>query len=148
MKKYIIVILLAVSLSLLVSAHEEEKPIIKTLHAVGKGLAIASNDPSDFSFLKIGIARMSVHVLEEDTEVTVGILKLDDQKYKLKNIDIGNSSVTADILDGNTSVGSLSIASIQKGDTNIWFGTLSISGKDYNVYILEAFRQIKPVELR
>ncbi len=146
MKAYISAVLVAVFLSSVAFANGNG-PTIKTLHAVGKGLAISASDPGDFRLLKIGIARVNVHVLDEDTEVTVGILKLDEQKYKLKNIDIGNGSITADVFDNNTDVGDLSIASVQKGDTTIWFGTLSISGKNFNVFILEAFRNIKPAEL-
>ena len=144
MRKYIFAALL-VSLSLIVFAQAE--PAIKSLHAVGKGIAISASDPGDFKLLKIGIAKVSVSVLGEEQDVSVGILILDEQRYKLKNINVGNGSVTADVFDGNTSVGSLSIVSAQKGDTTVWFGTLSLGDKIYNVYILEVKRDVKAKEL-
>ena len=144
MKIYAVAIFLAISMSLVVSA---QGTTIKTLNAVGKGIAISVTDPSDFTLLKIGIARVSVELLGETQEVSAGILILDNDKYRLRNINIGNGSATADVYSNSTDVGDINIASVQKGDTIVWFGTLTVNGKTYNVYILEAGRQIKPFEL-
>jgi len=86
--------------------------------------------------------------LGEYTDITIGVMYLDDQKYVLKDVMISNGSVTAKVYLNETTVGSLSASSVIKGGAEVWAGTLSVSGATYYLYILEASRPIKPAELK
>lgn len=123
------------------------KPYIKTLGVLGKGLAVSQTDPMSFKLLKVGIAKMNVSVLGEETEITIGVLFLDDEKYKVKDIVLGNDSVTANLYSNDTKVGSLQASSITKGDSIIWAGTMTVNSNNYNIYVLEVARGPKPFEL-
>lgn len=125
----------------------QELPKIKTIVHLGKGIAISTTDSKDFRLLKVGIATVTTRSAGEESELRVGVLVLDDVRYKLKDIQVGNGTISGSVYLNDTSVGSFEASSIMKGDLEVWVGTLSISGASYNVYILEAPRPIKPREL-
>lgn len=123
-------------------------PVIDTLGFLGKGIASLPSDPTNFKIVKVGVATMKVTVNETETKVTVGILFLDDEKFRIRNVVIGNGSATGDLYRNDTQAGSISVKSIIKGDTEVWAGTLTVDGTLYNVHILQAPRLIKKAEIK
>jgi hypothetical protein len=122
---------------------------IKTLVFVGKGIAVSPNNPLDFKMVKAGIGTVRISLLGETTELTVGVLVLDEEKYKVKNIvNDDEGGVTGDVYLNDTQVGSLSVSSVMKGNVEVWAGTLTLDGESLYIYILEAPRKVKPHELK
>jgi len=119
---------------------------IKTLGILGKGIAISTTDPEDFKLLKIGVGTVTVELLGEETDLTIGVLFLDDDKFKLKNVEMGNDTASGKVFSDDEEVGSFSVSLTIKNEQEIWHGTLTVNDEDYNIYILEAERQIKPLE--
>jgi len=120
---------------------------ITTMGALGNGLAISQSNPMDFQLLRIGIAGVRITATDQNESVKIGVLYFGDNKYKLKDVVLGNGTANANIYDLNdTSVGSISLTSYPKGDTEIWAGTLSLSGASYNAYVIQAKRLFKPAE--
>ncbi len=119
---------------------------IQGLMVLGKGVAANPNDPMDFRIAKIGIGKVKVPVFEE--VFTVGVLKLDEEKYKLKEITVDEGRVTGKIYANGSEVGSFDLSSVMKGDTEVWAGTITINGKVYNTYIIEGVRPVRPGELK
>jgi hypothetical protein len=119
---------------------------IRTMGALGNGLAISQSNPLDFQLLKIGIAGVDVIISNETETMKVGILYFGDTKYKLKDVVIGNGSASANVYDNDTQAGSISLNSYPKGDTEIWAGTLTLNGASYNAYVIQAHRLMKAEE--
>jgi len=119
---------------------------IKTLGILGKGIAISTTNPKDFKLLKVGIGTVTVELLDEETDITVGVLFLDDDKFKLKDVEMGNDTASGKVFSDNEEVGSFNVSLTIKNEQEIWHGTLTVNDKDYNIYILEAERRIKPLE--
>jgi hypothetical protein len=124
------------------------KPHMKLIGFLGRGIAITPDEPLNFKLVKAGVGTVKVVWAGETTELTVGILILDDTKYKLKNIEIENESVTGDVYLNDTNVGTFDVSSVTKGDTKVWFGTLEIDEDLYYIYVVEAYRPMKPAEIR
>ena len=123
------------------------KPKIRTMGALGYGLATLQTNAMDFELLKIGIAGIDVSVTNETEEIKVGILYFGETKYRLKDIVIGNGSATANIYDSNdTLVGAISLNSYPKGDREVWAGTMTLNSVAYNAYIIQANRLWKAEE--
>src|SRR3989344_6666592 len=141
----LIAIVFAVSM---VVAETQGQSTIQKLAVIGRGLAINPSDASDFKLVVIGIATVRVNILGEYDDVTAGILWLNGERYKLKNINIGNGSATADVYKNDTKVGSITAASVTKDGHIVWHGTLNLNGADWNLYILELERKIKAEELK
>lgn len=140
-------ILLISILSISAIAQDIPKPKIKTIGVLGRGIAILNTNPANFKIVKIGVATVRVTLLGEETELRVGILYLDEDRYKIKDIQIGNTTASGNIYSNDTQVGSFSLSLTIRGEYEIWFGTLTVSGQTYNAYILEGVRPIKPVEI-
>jgi len=119
---------------------------IKSLSILGKGIAASPSDPLDFMIVKFGLGKVVASV--SDTEVLTGVVKFDDQKYRVKNVVIGDGSATGDIYDGDTQVGSFELTSIMKDYTEVWAGTTELNGNTYHTYIIEGKRVIKAKELK
>ena len=132
----------------IVAAETQGQATIHKLGVLGRGLAINPSDASDFKLVVIGIATVRVNILGEYDDVTAGILWLNGERYKLKNINIGNGSATADVYKNDTKVGSITAASVTKDGHIVWHGTLNLNGVDWNLYILELERKIKADELK
>jgi hypothetical protein len=137
-----------VLLGTLAIAQTTVKPTIKTIGVLGRGIAVSNTDPSSFKLVKAGIATVRVTLLGEETELKVGVLFLDSERYKLKDIQVGNETASGKIYYNDTQVGSFSLSLAIKGDNEIWYGSLSVNGQSYNVYILEGERPIKAAEVR
>jgi len=119
---------------------------IKTLGILGKGIAISTTYPEDFKLIKIGIGTVTVELLGEETDLTIGVLFLDDDKFKLKDVEMGNDTASGKVFSDDEEVGSFSVSLTIKNEQEIWYGTLTVNDENYNIYILEAERQIKPLE--
>lgn len=148
MKKLIIALIISITIvGGIVIAQEKLRPRIKTIATLGKGIAISQTDPKDFKLVKAGIATVRLSLAGEGTELRVGILFLDNERYKLKNITISDGSVSGNVYLNETQVGSFEASSVMKGNLEVWVGTLTINEETWNIYVLEAPRKIKPIEL-
>lgn len=123
------------------------RPVITTVGVLGRGIAISEDNPKEFKILKIGIAKLRVSLEGENQELAAGVLWLDDSRYLLKNVLIGEGNTSADVYLNATKVGSIDLSLTEKGNTEIWIGSLSVNDDRYNVYILEGQRKFKGFEL-
>ena len=124
------------------------KPKIKTIGFLGKGVAVSPDDPMNFMLAKTGIGTLKVVWAGEETELTIGILVLDDTRYKLKDITLEEGKASGDIFKNNTKVGTFDVSSVSKGNIDVWAGTVVIEDSTYYIYIIEAERPFKPVEIK
>jgi hypothetical protein len=129
-----------------VASQTQVRARVRLMGALGNGLAISQDDPMDFELLRVGIAGYRVYTSANETLVRVGILYFGEDKYKLKDITIGNGSITANIYENNASIGSLAIDSYVKGDKEIWAGPLTLNDVTYNAYIIQQPRSLKAAE--
>ncbi|NIO22889.1 MAG: hypothetical protein GTN38_02580 [Candidatus Aenigmarchaeota archaeon] len=129
-----------------VGAQNQIRSKIHTLGAFGNGLAISEDDPMDFELIRIGMAAIKVELADQEKTVKAGVLHFADEKYRLRDVVIGNGSVTANIYLNDTQVGSLSLDSYPKGEKELWAGTMTLNGKTYNVYLIQGRRVVKAVE--
>jgi hypothetical protein len=123
------------------------KPKIKTIGVLGRGIAVSTTDPSNFKIVKAGVAIVRVTLAGEEMELKVGVLFLDGERYKLKDIQIGNKTASGNIYSNDTQVGNFNLSLVIKGDHEIWFGSLSVGGQNYNAYILEGEHLAKAEEV-
>ncbi|MEM5799911.1 MAG: hypothetical protein QXZ43_04590, partial [Candidatus Aenigmatarchaeota archaeon] len=145
MKKYALAVLVLLSIALVASQDlgiqqlraELGKPIITKIGALGKGMAISITDPLDFKIAKIGLVQVQVNFSGQILNRDTGLLWLDEEKYQLKNATIEKSAVSADVYLNGSLIGIVNLALVQKNDTPIWVGKLSINSKEYNLYLLE-----------
>jgi hypothetical protein len=124
-----------------------ENPQIYALGILGKGLAISQGDPLDFKVMKFGLARVRTEITNESTELSVGILYLDDARYIVRDFVTGDGHSSGDIYANDTKVGSYDVQAIEKGDSIIWAGTMTVESDSYNVYLLEGKREVKSNEI-
>lgn len=124
------------------------KPEITKLGILGKGIAVSQNDPSVFKIIKVGLAKVKVTINNESAEITTGVLNLDNDLYKIKNIVIANDSASGDVYKNDTKIGAFSVISVLKNGETVWYGTLTIDSTTYNVYVMSVPRPIKPTELK
>jgi hypothetical protein len=130
------------------------KPLkITTLAILGNGIAVSPSDAMDFKMVKIGIGTVRAELLAETTSLTVGVMLLDEDRYKLKDVVIADGKASGNVYSTDdsgtgTMVGSFGVASVMKGNLEVWAGTLTISGATYHLYVMQAHRQVKPVELK
>jgi len=122
------------------------QPIVKirSLFLVGKGVAVSPLDPLDFKLAEIGIAK----VTGNNITIKVGILKLDDEKYRIRNVTREEGKIFGYIYLNKTKIGEFELNAVIKKYTEVWAGTLNLNGKNYYLYILQGVRKIKPVELK
>lgn len=130
-----------------VGAQNAVRARINKMGALGNGIAVSESDPMDFEIIKIGIAGVKVGLADEETEVLAGLLYFGEDKYRLKDVVMGEGTVSADIYDSDDSqVGSISLDSYPKGDKEMWAGTLTLNGGSYNAYVIQAARNVKAAE--
>ena len=120
-------------------------PTAKAYVILGKGIAASPADPMDFMIVKFGIGRF---ISPNGTEINLGVLIADEDKYRLKKITIGDGHATGKIYANGTEVGSFDVSSVMKGDTEVWAGTMDLNGNNYNLYVIEGTRRIKASELK
>ena len=120
---------------------------IHKLFLVGNGVAIDQNDLSNFKIVKIGIAKVNVALNEEVKTLNAGLIYLDKDKYRVKNIAISNGTFTADIYTNNTKVGSIDANSVIKVGREVWYGKIVVDEKTYNLYILDIPRHFRASEI-
>jgi hypothetical protein len=115
---------------------------IRKIFMMGKGIVISPSDSADFKMLKVIIAEVTL--LEED--FGLGLLVLDYDKYKLKNLNIDENSGTGSILEDDVEVGTFTVTKVQKPETEVWAGTLTIHSTIYYMYVIGVTREFGPVE--
>ncbi len=123
-------------------------PVISALGVMGKGIAVSPGDPMDFMIAKIGIGAVKLTIDNKVKRVAIGVLILDDEKYRLKGVSVRDGQATGDIYKDGENVGSLDMASVEKGDIVVWAGTMELDGSTYHIYIMEGVRKIRAPELR
>lgn len=140
--------------------------VFDQINLVGKGVAVSTSNTTDVHFITVAVARMNLAktiaqinnrtgvniTLPPGTTsiVTIGVFHFDKQLYKLKNVNAGNDTVTADIYDknGTVLVGSFNLQTTTRAGRIIWVGTLSLNGNNYNAYILEAGVRREAVDVK
>ena len=143
-KKLIAIALVVLLLGVPAMAQTIPGPKIKSLVILGKGIASSPSDPMDFMIVKFGIGELTI----KNTTLTRGVLILDDEKYKLREIIIEDGHATGKVYKNESEVGSFDVSSVMKGDTEIWAGTLELKGSTYNLYVIEGVRPIRAGELK
>jgi hypothetical protein len=91
---------------------------------MGMGIAIATNDNTNFSPFAVGIRG----------DGTSGMASLGQERLTLTNIVVGATSVTATVQNNSTTVGSLTLTPV--ANSARWTGTATIDGTSYNTYVL------------
>jgi hypothetical protein len=129
-----------------VGAQNMARAKIRTLGTLGSGLAVSQSDPMDFELIRVGIAGVRLTVSDAEEDMNVGLLYFGEDKYRLREVVIGNGTVSASIYLNDTNVGSLNLDSYPKGDTEIWAGPLSLEGAEYNAYVVQVRRMLKAAE--
>ncbi|MCK4634922.1 MAG: hypothetical protein KAT37_03545 [Candidatus Aenigmarchaeota archaeon] len=148
MKKIIAAFLVLLMLAVPVMAQPtitSAAPKIKAYVILGKGIAASPSDPMDFKIVKVGIGRV---ITVNGTDMAVGILVADEERYRLREIVIEEGHATGNIYSKDGEVGSFDVSSVMKGDTEIWAGEMKLNGDTYHLYVIEGVRQIKAGELR
>ena len=149
MKKLFVLTIALVFVAILVvqqSGAQQVSARIWTRGAFGNGLAISQSDPMDFELIRIGVAGVKITMDENETIRKIGILHFGEDKYSLRDVVMGNGSVTADIYYNASQVGSLALDAYVKGDREMWAGTMTLNGENYNAYVIHAPRILRPVE--
>ena len=121
---------------------------INRLHVIGEGLLISKTDLTDFSFLKMGIATVNVVAGNETLMQVRGVMKIDNETYRLNVTNLTSSYFSADVYYNTTNVGIITLSSTLKNNRVVWVGDASINGEDFKVYILEAERNFAGEEIR
>lgn len=148
-KKLILIALLTLFIAIPVIGQTIVPSIkINKLHVIGEGLLINKADMTDFSFLKIGIATVDVVTGNETLEQVKGIMKIDNETYRLNVTNLTSSYFAADVYYNTTNVGSMTLSSTLKNNRVVWVGDASINSEDFKVYILEAERNFNAEEIK
>jgi len=124
------------------------RPVIHALGLLGKGIASSPGDPMDFMLVKVGVGAVKVTIEGEEKRTALGVLKLDGDSYRLRDVSVVDGHATADIYSEDEKVGSIDVSSVLKDDVEVWAGELIINGDTYNLYIIGGARRIKADELR
>ncbi|MFH1240113.1 MAG: hypothetical protein V1672_02755 [Candidatus Diapherotrites archaeon] len=132
----------------LISANVVKMPV-KKLHLVGHGLVINTADPMEFMSAQVAAGIVRVRNSRSVEEISLGVLTLDDNKYRLKNVMLEDGKLTADIYDntGENQVGDFTLNKYERPGRNVWAGSLTLSDAEYNAYFLGIARTLKPVEV-
>jgi hypothetical protein len=116
--------------------------IVKT-YVLGKGIAVTEGGDVAAA-VRIAVARVSLSVpMEGETigaEVDIGLMLVDTtsgtSKYFLKEVSASGEYLKANIYDGETSAGELTLTRFEKIN-NIWTGVGLINGNNYRLYVFE-----------
>lgn len=117
---------------------------IRSYVILGKGIAASPTDPMDFMIVKFGLGKVRYAI--NDTEAMIGVLKLDDESYRLREVVVEDSKATGKIYSNSSEVGSFEVSSVMKGDIEMWAGTMTL-GSTYNLYVMEGVRPVRASEL-
>lgn len=144
---HIVLVLSVVFLAPLVAADSDNSgPKINSIGVMGQGIAVSANDPASFELVSVGVAKIAHGSSDNQTITRAGIFFFGQQKFTMKNIAIGNDSISASLFSQNESAGSLKLALVAKPGKDVWFGSLVIGTDNYNLYIVGARRADDNVE--
>ncbi len=146
-KAFILGIIVLMFCATVIAQPQLPKPKIKKLWILGSGLVISPSDPKVFKIAKFGLAKITVSLAGEETDLKVGILRFDNETYKIKDITVGNDTANGTIYSNNTQVGTFELSSVIKNKLVVWVGTFTINDETWNAYFMEAPRKVKPIEL-
>jgi len=135
---------------------------VSRLHLTAKGLAISEDDAFDFLYAKIVIGAVRVRIAGEENVVSalpyltkrLGVLKLNEQNYHLKDIAVSTDEISAEVFgptteaDSNSpSIGEIKLTRFEKPGRDVWAGNLVINNDIYNVYFLGVKRYFRLEEV-
>src|SRR4030043_2359772 len=83
---------------------------VNALVALGKGIAANPDDPMDFMIVKFGIGKMIYNANGTPENKTLGVIKLDDELYRLRDVVISEGHATGDIYKNDSKVGSFDVS--------------------------------------
>lgn len=149
LKKTIIVLLVLMVMAIpavarTAAAQSSESYRISSYTILGKGIASNPDEPMDFRIVKFGIAKL---VGDDETEYA-GILKVDEEKFRLKDIEMEDVYIEGDIFENDSDEGFFDLTSVMKGDTEVWAGEMIFKGTRYNLHVIQGNRPIKAGELQ
>ncbi len=120
---------------------------VDTLALIGHGFAISESDPTDFSVIKIGVAKVDVELGQEKKSLVSGLIFVDGTKYRLRNTELSNGTFYADVYYNGTKTGTINATSLVKNKEIVWYGEVTLDEKTYRIYITESQRPFKPEEM-
>jgi len=146
--KLLVALLLAIIFSATASAQAAGKPVVKKLFLGAKGILIGSDDPMDIHSSKIIAAKFKIAYESISEEVNFGVLYVDNEKYKLKDIQADPESFLANIYDkNNVLVGNVYLAPVETPGILVWAGNVSVNNTSYNGYYLQYRAEVKPAQI-
>ncbi|UCG95700.1 MAG: hypothetical protein JSV92_01460 [archaeon] len=145
MKKILAAFFVLLMLAVPVTAQSTASYRIGAYLLLGKGIASSPDDSMDFLIVKIGIAKL---VADNETEYGAGIIKVDEEKFRLGDIETEEGYIEGDIFENGTDIGYFDLTSVMKGDTEVWAGEMIFRGTRYNLHVIQGTRPIKAGELK
>jgi hypothetical protein len=115
---------------------------ITKIYFLGRGFAVDPADP--LGLLEIKLAAAAVRLLGE--ELGVGILALDDARYKLSGVTVTDGTLSAALTGPAGETGSLKCTRVTKRELDVGVCALAIGDKTYTAYVLEAKRKFREDE--
>lgn len=122
---------------------------VKKLHLVGYGLIISTTNPMDFMSAKTAAGIVKIRTPDGIKERSLGVLILDNKKYRLKNVVLEDETLTADIYDraGENQAGKFTLNKYERPGRTVWAGPFELNDATYNAYFLGMVRNFKPIEI-
>ncbi len=137
---YFTIFLAFVAMIVLVSAVDEYR--VEKVYVIGRGIAINPTEVTDFKLIKIAVANFSV----TNVSVIRGLLALDTVKYPIKGLTSNETFFQGNLFSNDSQIGNISLTKIEKPETEVWAGTITIYDKVYFAYIIGVEKTFKPDE--
>jgi hypothetical protein len=140
---------------------------VSRLHLTASGIAVSEGNAFDVMQARVVVGSvkvdksMAITAAEEEAAVgtefivrRIGVLKLDNSTYHLKDVAVSGEEVSAEIYGPATaanaaseSVGEISLKLFEKPGQDVWAGNMVLDGKAYNVYFLGIQREFRLSEI-
>ncbi len=147
-KLLVVALLLATAFSATAFAQPTTEPVVKKLFLSARGILIGSDDPMNIHSSKIIAAKFKVVYEGLSEEVNFGVLYVDNEKYKLKDIEADPESFLANVYDkNNVLVGSVYLAPVETPGILVWAGSISVDNTSYNGYYLQYRAEVRPAQI-
>jgi len=147
----VVTVLAAGAMTLTATQAVNIRTSFRSVHFLGKGIAVNPANPlQDVHIITMGAADVEVDEDNNVTNVSLGVLNLQNSSYLLKNLAIGDGTVKGDVFmrpySNGTDVGGFNVSLLGRATGDLWTGTLTINGQTWNVYLLEGKRKQTPEE--
>jgi hypothetical protein len=104
------------------------KPVMAAIGILGKGIAVSPSDPMDFMLVQVGIGAVRVTVDGNSRKAAIGIIKLDGDRYRLREVSVVDGEAKGKLYLNGSEVGSFDLASVEKDNVEVWAGKLELDG--------------------